>query len=147
MANITTAFVFVLMLNIFLFMTQISMIENNPESYTKFYSGDGSLLEKFSVSYNYTNPSLNTGDSVNQLPSATKEVDPDTGNFFTDIFNTGKDWVTQKAGLDYFYAVLSAPYNMLKLANLPQGLVFAIGTLWYVITLFLFVAFLIGRDT
>lgn len=145
MPNATTALVFVISINVLMFIAQASIIQTNPEG-TLFLTGNDLLIKKFAKSYNYTNPIIASDQIPNNLPTASKDISPETSNIFTDIFATIKNWFSDKIGLSYLYAMAIAPYNLLKIANVPEFFVFAIGTLWYGITLFVIVGFFLGRD-
>lgn len=142
MGNLSTALVVVLAINVMLFMGQAGAMALNPDSSPVFYSEDGSLLSNFDEG-NYTTPS----DPKTLLPSGEASVNPETGNIFTDIFSATKNWILETTGLSYLLDLLGAPANFLKAIGLPSAFAWAIGSLWYGITLFLIVAFILGRDT
>ncbi len=146
MSNLTTAFVIVLFVNVMLFLGQITILELNPDG-TVFYSCEGGILGEFEKN-DCTGETLELDDSrsASILPTGEGSISPTTGNVFTDIFGAAKDWITTTTGLKYLATVLSAPYNFLQAAKLPQAFVFAVGTLWYALTLFLLIAFILGRD-
>ena len=141
MGNISTALVIVLAINVMLFLGQASALAMNPDG-VRFLNTDGSLLNDFDQG-NYTTP--NTPDAL--LPSGEASVDAETGNIFTDIFSASKSWILDTTGLGYLVNLLGAPANFLKAIGLPGAFAWAIGALWYGMTLFLVVAFIFGRDT
>ena len=144
MSNLTTGLVFVLLLNVLMFLAQATMVSIEPTN--DHFNFEGSLLDNFDVGTNNSNRVLDTSDLNNLLPEGEGSVSPTTGNIFTDIFSSTRSWFADKLGLNYLYGIVSAPYNFLKITNLPNAFVFAIGTMWYALTFFLIVAFIFGRD-
>jgi hypothetical protein len=139
MGNLTTALTFVLILNV---LTQAAVIEVNPEA-NVFFTNEGTMLSNFDAGNN----TLNVDNIANDLPTGQGSVSPTTGNLFTDVFSSAKTWLAKKTGLSYLTGILSAPYNMLSAMNLPRAFTFAVGTMWYALTLFLIIAFIWGRDS
>lgn len=145
MANVTMALMLVLAVNVFLYLGQAAILEINPDA-PLFFNREGTVLQEFDKNNGVGDPILDTESTTDQLPSTEGSVSPTTGNFFTDMFSSIKNWFAKKTGISYLLAIVSAPYNILKTMHLPNSFVFAIGTLWYVLTLFLIVAFFWGRD-
>lgn len=141
MGNITTGLVIVLAINVMLFLGQASMISMNPSG-TVFYDSSGSLLSDFNNG-NYTIP--NNPDEL--IPDAESSVNPETGNIFTDTFSASRSWILETTGLGYLINLLGAPAQFLYSIGLPSAFSWAIGALWYALTLFFIVAFILGRDT
>ena len=141
MGNITLSLVIVMSINLMLFFGQAASISLNPEG-SVFYDGSGSLLSDFNNG-NYTLP--NNPDDL--IPSGDSSVDPETGNIFTDTFSSTRSWILETTGLGYLLNLLSAPAQLLYSIGLPAAFSWGIGALWYGITLFLIVAFILGRDT
>ena len=141
MGNLTVMAVFVVALNVLMFLSQAAIIDINPEA-TKFFNEEGSLINEFDAGGNV----LDTAATTDRLPSAPGSISPTTGNIFTDTFSAIRNWFFDSTGISYLLNILSAPYNMLKALNLPNAFVFAIGSLWYIISLFVVVAFLLGGD-
>lgn len=146
MGNLTVAFTFVMILNVLLFLSQVAIIELNPDG-TVFFNCEGSMLktyDKNSCSGTYV---LDDSEITNQLPQSEGAISPTTGNFFTDVVSSITDWFTTLPGINYLYAMVSAPYNLLKNMGAPAAIAFALGALWYGLTFFLIVAFIWGgRD-
>lgn len=144
MGNLTSALVFVMFVNVLLFLSQYAMIEMNPDG-TVFFNCEGSMLKTFDknkcVGSTYV---LDDSDITGELPSSEGAISPTTGNFFTDIVSSIKDWFTSLPGIKYLYAMLSAPANLLKNMGAPDALSFALGALWYGVTFFLVVEFFWG---
>lgn len=143
-SNITMALIFVMTLNCLLWLSQVAIIDLNPSG-TEFFHCDGSMLNSFGecgANSNY----INETQITNQLPSLEGSVSATTGNLFTDLFTATKGWLLNVPGINYMVGMVKAPYVILKSLNLPEAFVYTIGTLWYAITLFLLVAFILGRD-
>src|SRR4030042_1674714 len=145
MGNLTVALVFVLTLNVLLYLGQVASYSLNPESSPVFFTNKGTMLETFDKNAGEGTPTLDTEQTTNVLPSTEGSVSPTTGNFYTDTFSSIKGWFAQKTGIAYIFGILSAPYNVLKSMNLPNEFSYAVGTLWYGTTLFLIIAFFWGR--
>lgn len=145
MGNLTTALVFVMAINVFLWLGQVATLELNPDAGT-FYNRDGTILNQFDKNNGEGDPLLDTENTANQLPAGEGSINPETGNIFTDIFASIKGWVAQSTGISYLIAILAAPYNILKAMHLPAEFAYAMGTFWYAVTLLLFLAFIWGRE-
>lgn len=144
MGNLTTAFVFVMTLNVLMWLGQVAAIEINPEG-TEFYHCNGSLIDELGSGGCGNSTVLNT-DVIEHLPSAGSTVAPSSGSVFTDPITSILDFFKKIPGVNFLIQVAAAPYNMLKVLPLPSEFVYAIGTLWYGISIFLIIAFIWGRD-
>jgi hypothetical protein len=149
MSNLTGVLLIAICINAVLFIGQAAVIEIDSSPASMFYQCDGNMLERFDAN-GCTNPNsyvISSEESLEQLPGGTASTSPTTGNVFTDIFSTAKDWLIDNIpGLGYLKQVLTAPYNLLSALGLPNILVFTMGTIWYGVTFFLIVAFLLGRQ-
>jgi hypothetical protein len=140
MKEIVFLLLLVLCVDGFLFMGQTIVLDINPDA-QRFYNYEGTLI-KDNDAGNYT---LNE-DVTAKLPTGTASVSPDTGNFFTDIFATAKNWLLESTGLSYVLAIVNALPNFLKILGLPSIFVFIVGSIWHTFTIFLFVLLLLGKD-
>ena len=145
MGNLTTALVFVMALNVIMFIGQASVLGLNPDANT-FFTNKGQILNEFDKNKGVGEAVLETDDTYTNLPSVEGQVSPQSGNWFSDIFTSIKSWFAKTTGGNYIIQVTSAPYNMLKAIGLPNSITFALGGLWYGITFFLLVAWAFGRD-
>jgi len=146
MTNLTSALIIVMAINMMLFLGQIAVIDMNSEAST-IYDCAGGMIGSFDQnSCSGDTYVLTDGDPVTNLPDVEGSVSPETGAVYTDTYTGVKGWLVDATGLGYLLEILSAPSNLLKAIGLPQAFSFAIGFLWYGITLFLIVAFLFGRD-
>lgn len=142
MGNLVIATIFVVMLNILMWFSGIAMLNLNPDG-SVCYNPEGTIIENVN-SGNYT-----TLDNqiLEDLPSSqSTSVVSGAVNFFLDIFNNVLGWFKSAPGFRYVYGVIAAPYNILKCINLPAQFVFGIGTVWYLITLLILIAFMWQRD-
>ena len=146
MSNLTTALMIVMGINAMLFLGQMAVLDINPSGTTFYHCEDGSLAQFEADGCTGSNYVLNSTDPASQLPSGVSSVSPETGNIFTDTFTTIKSWFLDTSGLSYLVSILSAPMTFLSALGLPQAFNFALGSLWYGVTLFLILAFLLGRD-
>lgn len=143
MGNLTIATIFIVTLNILMWFTSLSMINMNPTG-TICYNLDGSVIDNsVTVSGNY---SIVNNDAVGDLPEGQGSITAGTTNIFTDIFNSVISWFKTAPGLKYIYGVISAPYNILKCMNVPSHFVAGVGTLWYLVSFLVLIAFMWGRD-
>lgn len=147
MGNLLLSLTIVMGINVMMFLGQVAVLELNPAA-PVFFNFKGSMLGEFDVNKGNTagNYSLDDSDPASRIPSATASVNPSSGNIFTDMFASIKNWLLQSTGVNYLLAILSAPYNFLKSIGLPNAFTFAVGTLWYAVSLLLLVLFVTGRD-
>lgn len=146
MANITKALMIVLSINIILFLAQAAMTDINPTG-TKFFDCEGTIISEFDAGNCQGELNIINADYASRnLPEGESSISPDTGTQFTDLFNTGKNWLLEKSGVRYLINIVSAPSSFLASFGLPTAFVFGISALWYGVTFFLFVAWLLGRD-
>ena len=145
MGNLTIATIFVVVLNVLMFLTQTAMIDINPDG-NVCYHVEGSVIGE--TMEGQGDMSVSETDAMADLPSSAGTVitTESSGGMFTDIFNNMLGWFKTAPGIKYVYGVVSAPYNILKCMNLPAPFVVAVGTLWYMVTLLVLVAFLWGRE-
>lgn len=146
MGNLTIATIFIVTLNILMWFSSISMLTINPTG-SVCYNLEGSIIDNAVTqtgNYSY----VLDNDILDQLPTAQSQSvsSGSTGITFTDIFNNILGWFKSAPGIKYIYGVISAPYNILKCMNLPGQFVAGIGTLWYLVTFLVLVAFLWGRN-
>lgn len=143
MGNMETITLFVVALNVLMFLSGVAMADMNPDG-SICYSTDGSIIgESISSSGNY---SVVDNDVLNQLPDNQEVVTSGETNFFTDIFNNIVGWFKSAPGVKYVYGVVAAPYNILTCMNLPNAFVVAMGTLWYLVSFLVLLGFLWGRS-
>lgn len=141
MAMLGKALVFVLMIDVFIFLGQAAIIDLNPAG-TDFYNCENSTLGSVGDCTTYTV----SQDPKDQLPGGGTAVDADDGGFFTDIFNSIKEFVLEDLKLNYITRILNGPMNILRALQLPEAFVWSVGTLWYGLTFFLIVSFMWGRQ-
>jgi hypothetical protein len=141
MGNLTISATFVTVLNVLMFLGQAAMLDLNPTG-TDFYNCNGSIMNEFGSCESYV---IDTEGVGGDLPTAEGSISPTTGNLFTDTFSSIKTWISTK--LTFITQILAAPYNLIKaIPGLPEAFVYAMGTLWYIISLIIVVAFLWGRE-
>lgn len=140
--NLLNAVIFVLALNVIMFMVggAISGLGGtNPFGDNE----DDYALSKFN-SGNVTNPDIPSNVS-GYLPSGIQGVSPDTGASFTDIFSTITSWFVDKTGLGWVLSILSGPKVILSVMGMPPALAWALAALWYGITLLIIASYIFGR--
>ena len=135
---LTGALIFVLCISAIIFIGQSAIISINPAQSELLDRGDNLL-------YNYGNESgVNEFDANSELPDSADSVSPDTGNIFTDAYKTAKSWLVESTGLNYVIGILKAPYNILESMQLPNTVVWVLGSLWYGVIIFLIVSWARG---
>lgn len=136
--SIGQALTIVMAINLMLWFGQIAVLSVNPDG-VQFFNKEGSLINQYDAG-NYTL----SDDPLNQLPTSESSVSVTTGNIFTDLFTTVKNWFLDTTGLSYILNVLSAPMSFFKAIHLPPEFAYGLGAMWYGITLFLIIAFIRG---
>jgi len=142
MANSTLALIFVVLVNILIWFSQLAMIDLAGDDATNFYNCEGTMIDDFGDCEDYTFNS----EVEDNLPGSEGTVNPSEGNIFTDIFNNILSWFKTAPGIRYLYAMVTAPYSLLVAIGLPTEICFGLGMLWYIISLFVVVSFLWGRE-
>lgn len=133
-----------LCLDVVFFLGQAAIADMNPE-WQEFYTCDGSTtLGSFKDSCtNYTLPQ----SPGTLLPGGTVNVDPTTGNIFTDIFTSVKEWIVDTIpGAGLVLSILSGPMGLLKALKLPAAFYWAVGMLWWGATFFIIINWIFGRQ-
>lgn len=143
MTNMTVATIFIVALNVLMFLCSTAMVNLNPDGPT-CYNVEGSLIGETMESQG--NMSTSETDALDDLPGSQGTVTIGDTIGFTDIFNNILGWFKSAPGIRYVYGVVSAPYNVFKCMGLPAQFVVAMGTLWYLVSLLILVAFLWGRE-
>ena len=141
MGNLTVATIFIVMVNILMWFSSIAMLNVNPTG-TVCFNLEGSIID--SATTRSGDVTLVDNDVTNQLPG-NEAVSTDT-NVFTDIFTNILGWFKSAPGIKYIYGVVAAPYNILSCLGLPGQFVAGIGTLWYLVSFLVLIAFIWGRD-
>lgn len=129
MSNLTGALIVVLCINGLLFLGQASI--NSLGGNVQYY--------------NETSGTCMNANPVDSLPQTGQSVDPDTGLSYTDDYSTGKNFLKGDSG-KCTTSIMTAPANFMKYLGTPTVFNWAIMVIWYGITLFLFVSWLLGRD-
>jgi hypothetical protein len=129
MSNLTTALLVILSINAMMFLGQTAV--NEWGSTTVFYDEVSGTCVK-------SNP-------TDSLPDTGQSIDPDTGLGYTDDFGAGSSYLKSDKG-SCTASIMTAPANFLKYMGLPTAFSWAIMVLWYGLTVFLFVSWLLGRD-
>jgi len=145
--TITKALVFVLALDLLLFLGQISVnavaVEMGKTPPFFFNNTNSALIE--GTGSNYV---LNTSGIEGRLFESTPVAEQNTGNFFTDTVKDIKNWfVDNVPGLNYLIGIVGAPYSYLHVIGAPAEVCYGIGGLWLILTIFLIVMVITGRNT
>lgn len=146
MSNLTVGMVFVSLVTAFMWLSQVAILDLNPDGSVFYNCSSATLLSSFDKNNCGGTLILDNDEVQSKLPAGEGAIEPSSNNIFTDSFASIKNWFIETTKLNYVYAILSAPYNLLKAMHLPNEFSFIIGTLWYCLNLFLIVAFFWGRD-
>jgi hypothetical protein len=145
MGNFTVAAMFVILVNVLMWLIQLSMLSINPLA-TSYYDIKGSVIESSVMKANMNQTAINN-DVLNSLPESSEGITTGSSNIFIDSFQSIITWIKNRPGVKYAYGVVAAPYNILKNLNLPDEVAIALGTLWYMVSLIVLVAWLRGFDS
>jgi hypothetical protein len=134
------ALLIILSIDVVFFLAQESLSNINPSG-TQFSTEH--LINAYGDNY-----SINPNGVSLELPDTEGSINPETGNIFTDSFIAIKTWFSDSTGLSYLKNFVGAPVTFLN-AILPdeeyKTFIFSITALWYGLTLFVIIAFAIGR--
>jgi len=138
--KIEAALFFIIAINFMLFLTQTGITKvatSEGLEGSEFFNYSGSFIGNFDTG-NY-----NLNESVEGiLPSGAGQIEPESGNFFTDTFSTIKNWLLQATGVKYLIGIVNAFPNFIKQIGLPLEISFALGFLWHSLTIFLVIMWL-----
>lgn len=133
-----------LLTNVMLFVVQESLVplavEEGVLSPSFYDFQTGALAE-------YGNGTYILNDDVgSQLPDGQTEITSGGDSGFTDTFSTVKTWLVSNIPFaKTILGVITSVPDILKLANFPDYVTFAISSLWYALALFLIVNLLFLR--
>ncbi len=150
MGNYTTALTFVLFINLLMMITNVTIYniatEENVDinSRPNFYNCQGGGNNLFMDCAQ--SQIVNNSNIPGLFPGSAETTSPTTGNIFTDVFTSIKNWMLQTPGLNYVYVVVSSPASIIGALNLPSPIGELLGGFWYALTIFLIIAFLWWRD-
>lgn len=140
MGNLTTATIFVVIVNVLMWMVQLSVIDVNPDG-SVCYNVNGTIIGE-----NMQGGEVKT-DIASKLPSSESGVTAGSSTgFVTDLFNSILGWMKGLPGVNYAVNIVKAPTNILKCMSVPHDFAVAIGVMWYSITIFLVISWIFWRD-
>ena len=143
-SSLTTAVVFVWMLNILMIFSQLAIDDMTANTGTHFLNCSGTILTAYSTSDDCSSLiGPMTGNLTSELP-----IGATGGIFFVDWISSATNWIGKQ--INSFTQVANAPYNMLMAIPTfqdPRYSIFAsiISIAWWAISLLLIVAFILGR--
>jgi len=144
MGNLTIATIFIVLVNVLMWFSGIAMLDINPGG-SICYSPEGSIIGE-SID-GAGDGAILDNDALSQLPSGEGVVETgDSGVIITDVFKNILSWFKSAPGIKYVYGVVAAPYNILKCTSLPNEFIVGLGTLWYLVSFLVLIAFIWGRD-
>ena len=131
--------VMILAIDLVFLLAQHSINDLNPGGVTVFDYGNSMIKD-----FDHGNQTINRSKAGFSLPEAEDSISEEGGTF-ADLFKTGRSWFLDVTGLTYLLNFLSAPVVFLALLGLPSLVVFGVGAFWWGTTLFILIAFLLGR--
>lgn len=139
---IVTALLVVLSIDLFLFLGQTATASINPTG-TQFFNTSNDILSQYG-----SNNVVDENNPTQHLPEQEVITAGDESNLFTDPITVIKGWFTGTIGTGFRYltGILGGPVNYIKILNLPPAFTYAVGAFWYAFTIFLFIAFIAGRE-
>jgi hypothetical protein len=140
--KVATALLFVLMLNVFFFLAQTSITKINPEA-SEFFTYENSWISSKDKGNFTLNENLDGA-----IPSSQSSIGVDTGNVFTDTWRTISTWLKDTIpGYRFMEQVVNGPAFFLKGAGIAPEISMALGWIWHMFTVLLFIAFIRGTST
>lgn len=137
-------FLIVLAINGALLLGNAAILDTNADAGIFFSCQDSALMKYEQSGCTSGSYILNTTNSINDLPTDVNKVSEETGNIFTDLFSTFKNWFLQATGLHYIINLVGAPYLFLQALQLPALFAFVVGTIWYGFSISVIIGFLRG---
>jgi hypothetical protein len=135
-SSLITMLLIMMTINISLTLFQSAIIEAG---------GSATIINSSSPYNNYIQGNSLVVDE-SYLPADSESEADNSGNIFTDTYDTFKSWVKKTMEpLGFLSSMLTQPYGFLKDIGLPIDICLAIAVLWYLIALVLIVAFIGGR--
>lgn len=144
--TITTAAIFVWMLNILMIFSQFAINDMTDNTGVHFLNCSGTIIKSYSTSTDCSQISgPQSKDLTTELPTGAV---PNSGFFIVDWITSTTSWIGKQ--INTFTHIVNAPYNMLMSIPLFQDPTYTpfasvIGIAWWAISLLLIVAFIIGR--
>lgn len=144
-STLTTAFIFVLILNVLFVSAQASIININPNS-NMICGIDNTLLESYTTGDILNeNTTIDSNSFSSSLPDSVADADESSGYGFLDTIASVKNWITGKA--EIFVSLAAAPNNFIRcIPGIPNVWTTIISAMWYSISFFLLIAFIFGRS-
>lgn len=145
MMRVSAFLIMILALNAFLYLTQVSlndMAQRAQTDQTTIFNYNGSIMYQFGGE----SQKLNTSNYQNELPDLSNgEVQSTNNDFFTNIINTFKNWLTTPLkGLKVLTGLFTAFPSFMELSGFNPSIVFAASFMWYALITFLIVEWLRG---
>lgn len=138
--NLTTLLIVMLTIDLMFLLSNVAIDNLNPSGQDYFRYNESFLSSVDSGNYN-----LNQSAYSSVIPQTESGITTE-GNLFTDVFRTVKSWFgSVETTISYFIRFLGGPVFYLNDINAPRILVYAIGSFWYLISLWLLISYLFGR--
>ena len=146
MGNTSTALIFIVLLNVLMWMTQISITNLNPDMGATCFNPDNSILSGRSSGFAENDTLSEQG--IDDIPSSTQgSVNPSQTNFVTDLFNSIIGFFkTVGKGIGYLVNLVNAPTNIINCAGLPRQISLGLGIMWNTLSLFFIISYFWWRD-
>jgi len=148
MGKYFTALVIALSINVMLMMAQISIDNINPDNENTFFNWKDSTIG--SLDKGNFNLDSTAGREIPEATSTSSGffktvLGEEAAEAFTDFFKTIGNWFKTNPIGRLTYGTLTAVPNYLKLV-FPPDIAFMLGSIWHLLTGFLLVQVMFGRD-
>lgn len=139
--------VLILCIDIMFFLGQIAInnvAEDIGRAPLNFYNSSYvETTDSGNGSYVVDTSNLNT-----RIYTSNTGVTTEEGNVFTDTVNDLKNWFIENTpALNYAINFVGAPATFLNVVHAPKELSFAVGGLWFIMTIAIIVMIITGRNT
>lgn len=142
---LTQVSVFMVALSMLFALSQLAIDKINPGGNNTFYNPEGSPICKAMVGGCESGTYNPKQFSDQDVGTAETTVDPDSGNIFTDVFNTIKNWALRNPISSAVFYIVTGPYTFLYSTGLPQEAAAIVAGLFYAIGILLIMNYFAGR--
>lgn len=141
----------ILALDVSLLITNESIRQVNPNTNVSFFECQGNILSSANANGceigNYT---LRTFDKSGDLPNTQTQSNPTGVNVFVDAWQSITNFFSSNPltrGLGFLIQLPNALGSILATAGLPDIIVFAFGSIWFILNVYLILVVIIFRGS
>lgn len=138
--NLTTILIIMLIMDVLFLFVNSAVTDLNPARSNYFRYNQSFISDVDSGGFKLNQTAYN-----NVIPETESGVTT-TGNMFTDVFRTIKGWFSPLGkAWNFFIRFLGGPITYLVDMGAPSIVIFGLGSLWYLMSLWLLLMLLFGR--